>query len=317
MCALVGLCVLVLVLSGCQGTSPRSLTSRTSSVPGESATAAAPSPTAPSPTSTTAPAPASTFPSGAGTVSFAPRSCHALGSGPYVLPDPLCTPGATNPAVTQSNIYQTICVAGWTATVRPPESYTEPLKYEQMAAYGFSGSARYYEEDHLIPLELGGSPTSPYNLWPEPGAAPNLKDRVEDAARQAVCDGQMSLSRAQQSMATNWVTLGQALGVVQTSGGGSTPPGASPSAPISSGASSVAASCEASAAYNSAYGDWDVYVHSDQPDQVVTVSGASGPEASWHTDATGYADVYFHAPASASGEEITVVAGAATCSAQL
>jgi hypothetical protein len=25
-----------------------------------------------------------------------------------------------------------------------------------------------YEEDHLIPLEDGGGPTDPRNLWPEP-----------------------------------------------------------------------------------------------------------------------------------------------------
>jgi hypothetical protein len=25
-----------------------------------------------------------------------------------------------------------------------------------------------YEEDHLIPLEIGGDPTDPRNLWPEP-----------------------------------------------------------------------------------------------------------------------------------------------------
>jgi len=38
-----------------------------------------------------------------------------------------------NPAVTQSTIDQTICVSGWTATVRPPESNTESLKRKQIA----------------------------------------------------------------------------------------------------------------------------------------------------------------------------------------
>ena len=36
------------------------------------------------------------------------------------LPDPVDTPGAINPKVTQDNIHQTICVQGWTKTVRPP-----------------------------------------------------------------------------------------------------------------------------------------------------------------------------------------------------
>jgi hypothetical protein len=130
-----------------------------------------------------------------------------------VLPDPTCTPGATDPVVTPATIGSTICTSGWTATIRPPESYTEPLKLAQMEAYGDPGSPAGYEEDHLIPLELGGSPTAPGNLWPEPGASPNPKDAVEDAAKRAVCDRRMSLTTAQQAMASDWIVLGQALGV--------------------------------------------------------------------------------------------------------
>jgi hypothetical protein len=44
------------------------------------------------------------------------------------LPDSSCTPGSYNPDVTQSNIHSTICVSGWTDTVRPSTSYTNPLK---------------------------------------------------------------------------------------------------------------------------------------------------------------------------------------------
>ena len=42
--------------------------------------------------------------------------------------------GALNPAVTQATIRTTICVSGWTATIRPPVSYTAPLKLAQMRA---------------------------------------------------------------------------------------------------------------------------------------------------------------------------------------
>lgn len=65
-------------------------------------------------------------------------SCHARGSGLETLPDAACTPGGTNADVTQATIAVTICRRGWTASVRPPESYTEPLKRELMAAYGDS-----------------------------------------------------------------------------------------------------------------------------------------------------------------------------------
>ena len=47
------------------------------------------------------------------------------------LPDPICTPGVVNPKVTQDNIQKTICVSGYTKTIRPPVSYTNKLKLEQ------------------------------------------------------------------------------------------------------------------------------------------------------------------------------------------
>jgi hypothetical protein len=137
-------------------------------------------------------------------------SCHTRGSAPNVLPDPACTPGATNPEVSQA----TICRCGWTRTVRPPESYTEPLKRQQVLAYGWTGPPSRSEEDHLVPLELGGAPMDQRNLWPEPGASPNPKDQVESAANRAVCEGRMPLADAQRAIATDWVAFGRQLGVV-------------------------------------------------------------------------------------------------------
>jgi len=79
------------------------------------------------------------------------------------------------------------------------------------------------------------------------------------------------------------------------------------------GGSTGASGCSASASYSDRYGDWDVYVHSGQPGQNVTVTDSSGRQASWHTDSSGYADVYFKAPANASGETVMVQVGRATC----
>lgn len=144
--------------------------------------------------------------------------CHPRLDYGYVLPDPSCTPGANNPLVTQSNIDQTICAEGWTETVRPPESYTESLKRAQMSEYGEDKPISAYEEDHLIPLELGGAPSDPHNLWPEPGASPNPKDDVESAANHLVCEGRMTLVSAQQQIASDWVVLGRTLGVIGAAG---------------------------------------------------------------------------------------------------
>jgi hypothetical protein len=129
-----------------------------------------------------------------------------------VFPNPSLTPGAINPAVTQENIDSTICQRGWTLTIRPDESYTENLKWEQIRQYGYADRhLGDYEEDHLISLELGGSPTSPENLWPEPHDAPGgwgsfAKDRLENRLHYLVCSGEVSLDDAQHMIATNWVS---------------------------------------------------------------------------------------------------------------
>ena len=130
------------------------------------------------------------------------------------LPNRSLTPGVTNPAVTQATIHRTICVSGWTATIRPSSSYTTALKIRQLATYGFSDSRLAdYEEDHLISLELGGSPTSARNLWPEPhhlrvgglDLGSYAKDGFENHLRSLVCAGRLSLTGAQHEIAINWV----------------------------------------------------------------------------------------------------------------
>lgn len=138
-------------------------------------------------------------------------SCHAIGRGLYERPDPGCTPGALNPAVSQDDIDQTICVTGWTATVRPPEAVSEAEKRASLAAYGDSGPLRSYEYDHLIPLALGGATNDARNLWPEPGASPNPKDAVELSLRGQVCSGRISLAAAQREIASDWVSLSRRL----------------------------------------------------------------------------------------------------------
>ena len=115
-----------------------------------------------------------------------------------------------NPAVTQATIRITICVSGWTATVRPPASYTTPLKTQQMATLHLPGSPTDYEEDHRVPLELGGNPTDARNLTPElraaAGGRAESKDSDENAARASVCSGSKTLAHAQADFVTKWLT---------------------------------------------------------------------------------------------------------------
>jgi hypothetical protein len=141
-----------------------------------------------------------------------PTTCHIVAG---ALPDPKCTPGAINPSVTQNNVKNTICVPGYTKTVRPPVSYTTPLKIKLMKSYGFTDSRSNYELDHLIPLEVGGHPTDVKNLFPEPGYGQynfHIKDRFENYLHRAVCNGSISLTDAQKQIASDWISYWKSAG---------------------------------------------------------------------------------------------------------
>jgi hypothetical protein len=228
----------------------------------------------------------------------APGSCHAIGSGLYSRPDPHCTPGALNPAVTQATLGQTICHSGWTKTVRPPTRITDREKAESIAAYGDPGPVGAYEYDHFVPLELGGAVNDARNLWPEPGGSPNPKDTLEGELRRQVCDGAMTLAHAQRAIAANWVALARSPHSTTTT---------------VTHAAQTPADCTLSASYSSRYHDYDVYVHSNQPDQTVIVTDQAGHMARWHTDASGYADVFLRAPANEAGGTVTAHVGGSSC----
>ena len=115
-----------------------------------------------------------------------------------ILADPVRTPGVLNPDVTQANIRSTICRHGWTRTIRPPTEYTNALKTKQMRQYRETGSLSDYQEDHLISLELGGNPTDPRNLWPEPYPRASDVDKIENELNAQVCSGELTLAEAQQ-----------------------------------------------------------------------------------------------------------------------
>jgi hypothetical protein len=118
-----------------------------------------------------------------------------------VVADPVRTPGVLNADVTQANIGDTICSRGWTRTIRPAVEYTNTLKRKQMREYGERGPPSSYQEDHLISLELGGDPTDPRNLWPEPYPRAAEVDQIENELNAEVCAGSLALADAQQKEA--------------------------------------------------------------------------------------------------------------------
>lgn len=116
--------------------------------------------------------------------------------------------GVTDPSLTTS----VICNPKWsTKSIRPPSSYTDKLKRQQLVQFQYTDvTPADYEEDHLISLELGGSPTDPKNLWPEPYNIPygaHQKDKVENYLHKQVCAGKIPLSEAQHEIATDWIAV--------------------------------------------------------------------------------------------------------------
>jgi hypothetical protein len=195
--------LVVLLTGGCAGAN--TVTASEVATAQTSTGAITESPTAAAPKVTVKASPSPTHP--AGGITF-----NAAGA---ILPNSARTPGAVNPAVTQANIGQTICVSGWTATIRPEASVTTNLKEEQLASgYTYEGdmATRDYEEDHLISLEIGGAPSAEANLWPEPYNSPEgarVKDVVENKLHSLVCERAISLATAQQAIARNWWTAYQ------------------------------------------------------------------------------------------------------------
>lgn len=139
---------------------------------------------------------------------------RAVAPAQAALPNSGMTPGALNPAVTQSTLDSTICRhGGYTKSIRPPGEYTSNLKRRQIVQYGYDDRRMAdYEEDHLISLELGGSPADPRNLWPQPhhvigGWGSFVKDQLENRLHTMVCRREITLVQAQQGIAHNWIDM--------------------------------------------------------------------------------------------------------------
>jgi hypothetical protein len=115
------------------------------------------------------------------------------------FPDRQRTPGAISPEVTQDNLQETVCAAGWIEKITPPQAQLDKLKAKQLKQLHLKGPAKNYHEDHLVPLCAGGSPTDPRNLWPQRMEGDwnyTVKDQLETAVCKALCSGDLTLDQA-------------------------------------------------------------------------------------------------------------------------
>jgi len=126
-------------------------------------------------------------------------------------PDPALAPGVVSSKVTQANISETICSPKWVAKAKPARRYTDTLKKQQIRAWEYTDrTLKNYVEDHVVPLELGGHPTDPGNLWPQStklrwNAA--TKDKLEEYVNREVCAGRMTLKEGQSVFRKGWVEV--------------------------------------------------------------------------------------------------------------
>lgn len=131
-----------------------------------------------------------------------------------IYPNGTRTPGVAL-ITSDADAQKTICNKSWsTKSIRPSSNYTTALKIKQIKEYGYQDTnPTHYEEDHLISLELGGNPTSPQNLWPEPYTASiatggaKAKDAVENYLHKKVCAGAITLQEAQRLVTTDWYAM--------------------------------------------------------------------------------------------------------------
>jgi hypothetical protein len=112
-----------------------------------------------------------------------------------------------NPLVNESTVTDTICVHGWTKTVRPSVNVTNHIKRRMMFDIGVPPEGEPgVILDHRIPLSLGGSPNAKDNFILQPTDESHDKDRVELCLSRMVCAGRIQLYAAQKAIWSNWRT---------------------------------------------------------------------------------------------------------------
>jgi hypothetical protein len=116
------------------------------------------------------------------------------------LPETSLTPGAIVDVD-----FETMCKPGYAKSVRTNiKSMRNQIFFRYNLRYV---DRRSYEADHLVPISLGGDPTSILNIWPESRTTvwnAEVKDHLEDVLHERVCSGEVPLKEAQEAFKTNW-----------------------------------------------------------------------------------------------------------------
>jgi hypothetical protein len=117
------------------------------------------------------------------------------GAGAFVTPDVVCTPGSLDDLSRAE-----VCTPKDHPALRAADRRAILDRYGLSSWAGADG-----ELDHRVPVFLGGR-TEPANVWPERGAIPNAKDRLEVYVRARVCSDPptMRVETARRIFLSDW-----------------------------------------------------------------------------------------------------------------
>jgi hypothetical protein len=125
--------------------------------------------------------------------------------------DPSCAPGKLDPAVA-ANIRQTVCSAAWvtaTSRLQPPTSSQALDKL--VIEYQLPGNPVTYTLARVVPVEDGGSPTSPLNVYPLPlngfGGQPT-RTAVTEQLHDEICSHRITIAQAAKTLEGDWLSKG-------------------------------------------------------------------------------------------------------------
>ena len=123
--------------------------------------------------------------------------------------DPSCAPGLINPAVV-GHTAQTVCNRAWLASANRLESPPQ-TKGQLLIEYQLPGNPLTYVAARVIPVEDGGSSTSPLNVYPLPingWGGQETRTLVADQLHDEICADRITVAQAASMLEGDWLSNG-------------------------------------------------------------------------------------------------------------